>query len=139
LPDRSPPESPTRLTPAAHSFQCEVRSSDRAATWIRVCGELDLGSAPQFEQALRYSLSSALLVIIDLRQLTFIDSTGLHVIAEADARARRSSRRLVFVRGPAQIDGLFELVGLSDRLEIIDIKPVLVPAAPTAPPPADAA
>ena len=134
------PESPPRLRPAGRHFECEVRSSGRAATWIRPCGELDLGSEPQFEQALREALSSALLVIIDLRELIFIDSTSLHLIIDADARARRSRRRLVFVRGPAQVDCLFELVGLSDRLEIIDLKPVLVSAPPrTACVPSDAA
>ena len=134
MPDlRLPPESPIQSGPTAQNFECEVRTSDGAATWVRVCGELDLDSAPQFEQALQDSLSSALLVIIDLRQLMFISSAGLHVIAAADARARRSNRRLVFVRGPAQIDRLFELVGLADRLETIDLKPVLV-SAPTTPP-----
>lgn len=77
-------------------------------------------------------------MIIDLRQLTFIHSVGLNVIAEAHARARRSNRRLVFVRGPAQIDRLFELVGLAERLEIIDLKPVLALAAPATRPHAGA-
>jgi anti-anti-sigma factor len=135
---RSPPESPTQSSPATQDFECEVRSNDRAATWVRVRGDLDLSSAPHFEQVLLASLSSALLVIIDLRQLTFISSAGLHVIAAADARARRSNRRLVFVRGPAQIDRVFELVGLADQLEMIDLKPVLVSALTTSPP-ADAA
>jgi anti-anti-sigma factor len=123
-------ESPTRFRPAHRNFECEVRSSGRAATWIRVRGELDLDSAPHFDRALRDSLSSALLVIVDLRELTFIDSSGLHLIMEADARSRRSGRRLVFVRAPAQIDRLFKLLGLSARLEIIDLRPILVSAPP---------
>lgn len=127
MPDLNPPsESPTQPGLGPRRFECELRSSDRAAAWIRVSGDLDLGSAPQLEQALRDALPSALLLIIDLRQLTGIDSTGLHVLLEADARARRGRRRLVFIRGAAQIDRLFELFGLSDRLEIVDLKPVLV-------------
>lgn len=61
----------------------------------------------------------------DLRQLTFMDSAGVHAIIKADAQARSNARRLVLVRGPAQIDRLLELVGLSDQLEIIDLKPTL--------------
>jgi anti-sigma B factor antagonist len=117
----TPPESPTQLRPADKQFECEVRASGRAGAWIRLCGELDIATAPQFEQAVQDSLSSALLVIIDLRELTFMDSTGVHVIVQADARGRRSGRRLVLVRGPAQIDRMFKLVGLSDRLGIVDL------------------
>ena len=126
-----PPKSSTK--PQLPRFECELRSSRRAATWIRTCGEWDLRAAPQFEQALHAALAGARLVIVDLRQLTFIDSTGQHLIIEAAARARRSGRRLVFVRGPVQIDLLFELIGLAYRLEITDLKPVLVSTArPTA-------
>jgi anti-sigma B factor antagonist len=137
LPDLNPPpESSTEPRPL--DFACELRSSGRAATWLRAHGALDLRSAPEFEQAARRALSSAVLVIVDLRQLTFIDSTGLQVIMELDARARRSYRRLVFVRAPAPIDRLFELVGLSGRLEVIDLRPVLV-SAPAPIRPIDAA
>jgi anti-anti-sigma factor len=81
-----------------------------------------------------------MLVIVDLRQLTFIDSTGLHVLIEADARARRIRRRLVLARGPARIDRLFQILGLSERLKIIDLKPVLVsPPAHSAPAPPNVA
>jgi anti-anti-sigma factor len=90
--------SQTRVRPADQDFQCEVRSSGRAATWIRAGGVLDLSAAPRFERALQDALSSALLVIVDLRELTFMDIAGLNPIVEADARARRSDRRLVFVR-----------------------------------------
>ena len=128
-----PPESPAQLRPTGQHFECDVRSNGRAPTWIRACGELDVASAPQFEQAVHDSLSSAPLVINDLRQLTFIDSTGLQLIIDADIRARRIGRQLVFVRGPAQIDRLFVLIGLSDRLEVVDLRPVLVSAPPLRP------
>lgn len=86
------------------------------------------------------ALSCARLVIIDLRQLTFIDSTGLHLIIAADASARLSSRRLIVIRGPAHIDRLFTLVGISDRVEITDATPMLVSTqAPTLVIPLDAA
>jgi anti-anti-sigma factor len=123
-----PSESPFGFRSADQHFECKVRSNGAAATWIHARGELDLDSAPQFERALRDSLSSALLVVVDLRELTFIDSAGLHLILEADARARRSGRRLLLVRGATQVDRLFGILGLSKRLEIIDLRPILVPA-----------
>ena len=101
-------------------FRCVVSHSDRAATWIRLGGELDLATAPQLRQILHQELTTARLIVIDLRQLSFMDSTGIQVIMAADKEARRLGRRLAFVRGPAQVQRLFDLIGLSDRLKIID-------------------
>lgn len=98
------------------------------ASWLHVCGELDLASAPLLRLRLGEAISSAQLVMVDLRQLDFTDCTGIHVMIDADARARREGKRLVFVRGPAQIDRLFDLLGLSQRLRIIDLKPDGAPA-----------
>jgi len=129
LSDLSPPsESPTQRRPVSPHFECGLRANGRAGAWIRVCGELDLATAAPFERALQDALSSALLIIIDLRELTFIDGSGLRPIIEAHAQAGRSGRRLVFIRGPAKIDRLFALVGLSDRLQLIDLTPSRGPA-----------
>jgi anti-sigma B factor antagonist len=133
-----PPESSfTPSAAASQTFECAVRESGRNAAWIRVSGELDIATGTQLEQTLREALGSARLVVVDLRQLTFMDSTGVHLMIEADARARRSAQRLVRVRGPEQIDRLFDLVGLTDRLEIVDLKPVhasaVAPMRPASP------
>lgn len=114
-----------RESPAttAGRFACEFRAEGRGAAWVSPSGELDLDSVPEFEQTIREALEYALLVIIDLRALTFIDSTGLHAIAAADQRARETEHRLVLIRGSGQVDHLFALVGLADRLKIVDLAP----------------
>jgi anti-sigma B factor antagonist len=61
------------------------------------------------------------LVTIDLRHLTFIDSCGIHELIKADAGARRSGRRLVIVRGTGQVDRVLTLVSLSEQVEMIDL------------------
>ena len=43
------------------------------------------------------SRSQARLVVLDLRELTFIDSSGVHAIVSAGIRARKGGRRLVLV------------------------------------------
>ena len=108
---------------------------------VAICLQASDGRwASATRQALQEALSRALLVVVDLRELAFIDSTGLHMLIKPDARARRTGRRLVFVRGPAQIDRVLELIGLSGRLEIIDLEPGCVSAAGlTGPEPFDAA
>ena len=108
-------------------FESGLRFGARAA-WLHLCGELDLASAPMLRLRLAEAISSAQLVMVDLRQLAFTDCTGVHVLLDADAEARRAGRQLVFVRGPAQIDRVFHLLGLSERLRIIDLKPGVAPA-----------
>ena len=127
-----PLASTPRPRPARSYFAVDVWYGGRAAAWISPRGELDLASASQLEHALQAALSWALLIVIDLRELTFCDCAGVHLLVEAEARARRSRRRLVIARRDAQFDRLFALVGLAERLEIVDLQPVLAPA-PEAP------
>jgi anti-sigma B factor antagonist len=118
------PQSPTRTGAVPEQIECQVRFSGRGAAWIRACDELCLAGAQQFAQSVERALAGSLVVIVDLRRLTTIDSTCLNVLVDADALARRGGRRLVVVRGPAPIDRLFNLCGLSDRLRIVDLEPI---------------
>ena len=64
-------------------FRVEVRNHGRAAI-IAVSGELDLASSPALQEELdRLASSDAELLIIDLRELDFMDSTGLSVLVRA--------------------------------------------------------
>lgn len=125
-----PPGRPRPKTPTAapQQFEFELRHSGRSAAWLVLRGDLDLESGSQFGELAEQVLASALLLIIDLRELGFIDSVGIHELIKADARARRSGRRLVLIRGVGQVDRVFELVGLPDCLDIIDLKPILLRA-----------
>jgi anti-sigma B factor antagonist len=123
-----PPESPTRPGHSTHHFGCDLEFGGCAAAWVRAYGESDLASAPQLKQTLADALGAMRLVVLDLRQLTFVDGTGLQVIIEANSRARRSGWRVLLVQGPAQVDRLLEIVGLAGRLEIIDPDTGLVPS-----------
>ena len=108
---------------ASDDFDCDVHRTSRAAAWLRLSGELDLAAAPRLAAVLEDALASAWLVVVDLRDLTFIDSSGLAVIRAADDRARRSERRLVLIRGPAQVSRLIDLAGSSDRFRTADLTP----------------
>jgi anti-anti-sigma factor len=100
-------------------FSC--RRSDCASTVrVSVSGELDIATAPQLDHAL---------VILDLRELQFMDSSGANLIAAASGRARQAGRRLVVVRGPVQVERTFALVGLDRQLELVD-HPQATPSAP---------
>lgn len=88
---------------------------------LALSGELDISSAPQVEEALsRIEAGKPGLILIDLRELEFMDSTGLRTVLSADARARQDGRRLAIVRGPRPVDRIFSVTRLDERLEIID-------------------
>jgi anti-anti-sigma factor len=113
------------------SLSLETRE-EGGAVRIAVAGELDLASALTFDEEVRRAEErhpSAL--VLDLRRLRFMDSTGLRLIMSAQARARTRGRRFAIVQGSEPIRRLFRLAGVQRRLEIVDHpSKVLGPSAP---------
>jgi len=110
-------------------FRVEVHS-EAQATVIAVSGELDLASSPALQEELdRVSGSKSDLLIIDLRDLDFMDSTGLSVLVRAHQRAEEQGRRLAMVKGPQQVQRLLSLTGVADRLTLIDAPEDLIGGA----------
>src|SRR5947209_2094872 len=59
-------------------------------------------------------------VVLDLRGLTMIDSSGLATLLRSNARALRTGRRLVVVRPPPAIQRMLELVHTDRYLHMVD-------------------
>ena len=98
-------------------------SSVRTGQTIRisVAGELDIASAPKVEEELRRTEEQRPeIIIIDLRELEFMDSTGLRAILAADARAKELGARLVVVQGSENIQRVFQVTRLHERVEIVN-------------------
>ena len=76
-----------------------------------VRGELDLASAGALEQAAVESPFTGRLVI-DLRDVTFIDSSGIRALVRV---AKRCGAPLVIRDPAARVERLFRLVGLDDE------------------------
>ena len=101
-------------------FRLEVRSEGRS-TVIAVRGELDLASSPALQEELdRVAASDSEMLIIDLRELDFMDSTGLSVLVRAHQRIEEQGRQLAMVKGPQQVQRLLSLTGVADRLTVVD-------------------
>ena len=101
----------------------EVRVSaggDPTVTTIAVNGDLDLSTAPELERSLVGVQSDGRPVLLDLRGVAFMDSSGLRVILAADARARSNGSRLMLVPGPPGVQRVFQLTLLDRRLEFVD-------------------
>ena len=102
------------------NLSVEVHDSDHAVV-IGVTGELDLASSPALESELESgAAASASLVIVDLRKLEFMDSTGLSVIVRAHQRATENGQRFGVVKGPQQVQRLLSLTGVAERLTLVD-------------------
>jgi anti-anti-sigma factor len=88
---------------------------------IALEGELDIAGAPELErELLRVERTDALSIVVDLSDLAFIDSTGVRLLLQADARSRADANRLSLLRGPRGVQRVFELTGVLDRLPFAD-------------------
>jgi anti-anti-sigma factor len=89
---------------------------------VAVSGELDLSNALVFEEELRRieENSGSPLLVLDLRLLKFMDSTGLRLILSAHARAINRGRKLAIVEGGEAIRRIFRLTGVLERLNVVD-------------------
>ena len=98
-----------------------VRTSkgDEAHT-IALCGELDLANAETAETALEESLASGNLVVVDMRELEFIDSTGIALLVSALGQGEAEQRvRFIPSASPA-VTRVLELTGLAERLPLAE-------------------
>ena len=94
---------------------------DERGLVLELGGELDLGSAPLRERHLtEMEDESSGRVLIDLRNLTFMDSTGLALLIRAEQAAQNNGHQLRLRRGSKQVQRLFELTGVVDRLTFDD-------------------
>jgi RND superfamily putative drug exporter len=88
--------SPQAARAEALSLQID-QSADRLC--VRAAGDLDLRTVKQLDDALRSGEGDAATVIVDLRAVRYIDSSGLAALVTAHQRARRRGARFVAVRG----------------------------------------
>jgi anti-anti-sigma factor len=82
-------------------------------------GELDLLALPRLEAALPRPAAGEVL-IVDLRALDFMDSSGIHVLMTLDVAARDEGWSLVVVRGSRDVHRVLELCHIPERVRIVD-------------------
>ena len=99
------------------SLECMVPSLGLAVVALR--GELDLFTAPRFQEALLESFEhGARRVVVDLAEVTFVDSTALGVLIGAAKRLQRAQGSLGIVCPPGSIRRLLELTSLDSVIDI---------------------
>ena len=85
-------------------------------------GELDLATAPELERRLLEALRERETVVLDLRELTFMDSTGVRTIVAAHQTARDAGVELRLVRPSAgtAVWRVIEISGIDSALKLVD-------------------
>jgi anti-anti-sigma factor len=88
---------------------------------VRLSGALGGECEERFRtEVMSMSASEASRLVLDLRGLTFIDSTGLRAIIQCDAWARGQELDFAVIRGTGQVRRLFELTGLEKTLAMLE-------------------
>jgi anti-sigma B factor antagonist len=110
-----------------HPFLRIAGEHQRDAYVVRIVGELDHAGCPDLDVALEAAeQTQAGQIIIDLEQLTFIDSIGIRTLLQASRRAASNGNRLQLTRGKGHPAKMFRLTGLDEVLPFTD--PSLCPA-----------
>lgn len=96
-------------------------SRDEERVVLRLDGELDLASVPLLESEVENAMvEDPATVVLDLRGLEFIDSTGLRAILSLDKRCTESGQAFALVRGSQQVQRLMNMTRVDEHLKIID-------------------
>jgi anti-sigma B factor antagonist len=105
------------------SFRCET-GRDGDGWWVRPIGELDLETAPQLEEELAAARAAgAGRLVLDMRALTFMDSTGLRLVIRWDTAAREEGFEFAIVPGPEVVQRVFRLTGMDEHLPVAQPPP----------------
>lgn len=91
------------------------------AVVLSVAGELDVAAAPALSEKLNHLIrTGAGDVVVDLRRVSFVDSTGLAVLLNALRRLTRARRRMAVVIGNGAVQRAFEVTRLHWTFDVFD-------------------
>jgi anti-sigma B factor antagonist len=85
---------------------------------VMVAGEMDIATGPQLQERLAALAASGRPLIIDLDRVTFIDASGLRVLASAASRAAAHGTSLHAVCARHHIRRLFAITGLDRQIPL---------------------
>ena len=112
-----------RSTPPPDLFSCDVARNGSSA-WVRPAGDLDLDTVHRVESALAELREEGCgSLVLDLRRLTFMDSTGLRLVIRWHAAAREQGFRFAVVPGSEVVQRVFRLTGMDAHLTLAEPPP----------------
>lgn len=100
-------------------FNCEIAEVD-GAIHLRPSGDLDMGTATILGDAIQGAIDGgADRVVVDLRGLEFMDSTGITLVTRYNNYAQQDGFNLALIPGKPRIRRLFELTGLAEYFTFV--------------------
>ena len=94
--------------------------SEGSTEIVAVRGEIDLATADAVRAELNAALERGRPVVLDLREVEFMDTQGLAVVIEAQQATSGDGSRFAITRAPDNVHRLFDMIGLTPRLTIVD-------------------
>jgi anti-sigma B factor antagonist len=78
---------------------------------VSVSGELDIATCPELEEVLK--AANGVPLVLDLKRCTFIDSTGISVLARAGSRSGKAGHKLILRNVGGQVEKMLRVTGLA--------------------------
>lgn len=88
------------------------------ATVVAARGDIDLSTLAKAMTALDRARAGVDLLVLDLRGVGFMDTSGLRLVIEEQQRAAHGGYRFRIVPGPSRVQRLFEIAGLAGEEEL---------------------
>ncbi len=105
-------------------FAIEV-AEQAGRTILNLSGELDLATVGELEDALTQRLEAGEDLVVDLRSLEFMDSSGVRALVAGHQEAQSGDGSLVIVRAPrgTEVDRVIDVSGIATALGMVDEPP----------------
>jgi anti-anti-sigma factor len=111
---------PDPLTGEFEPFRVDVEP-ERESVRVAPVGELDIATVDKLQVEVTRLLETGFeKIILDLRGVRFLDSTGLRLVLELDGAARENSHELCVIRGSDVVHRIFEVTQVAERLNFVD-------------------
>jgi anti-sigma B factor antagonist len=98
----------------------EQRDDPDGTLWLRLAGELDLATRPQLVERLELAAASRRHVVLDVRNLEFMDSSGLRLLLQAHDHACQDGWSFAITRPEGGVLRLFEITGMLNVLPLVE-------------------
>jgi anti-anti-sigma factor len=106
-------------SPDGALFRCRVAREGETAR-VRAIGELDMEGVPALAAEIaQVRESGCRQLVIDLSDLTFLDSSGLRCLLDCYTEARQNGHALALIPGPPDVQRVFELTRTTEHLPFI--------------------
>ena len=100
-----------------------TRRSAGGAVVVVPMGEIDLATVDLLQAEIDVAATESKAVVLDLRGVTFMDSAGLRLVVHSTRALEGEGGTLAIVRGPKEVQRVFDLVGLDGRVTMLDQPP----------------